>query len=104
MRVWIVSHHNAEPEGTASGRALWALGEGLVADGHEVSAISWAEKPPHTALPAWCDWRELPRVSAIAVRTRALWRPRSDVARLGLEPPPDAVAVADDPESFAAVE
>src|SRR5256885_9154746 len=97
------AYHVPEPEGAATGRALYALGEGLVADGHELSAWSWSYRGPTGPLPDWCSWRMLPPEWAPRTRLRALVRPRSDIVRTGWRPPDDAVAIADEPVSFPAV-
>lgn len=100
----MVSRHLPDPEGTAAGRALWALGEGLVAAGHDLDVWSWWYDEPERELPAWCRWAPLPRESGARTRLRALVRPRSDVVRARWAPPEDAdVVVADDPVSFPAV-
>lgn len=104
MRIDVVSRHLPDPAGTAAGRALHALGEGLVGEGHDLAVWSWWYDAPEQDLPAWCRWAPLPDEPAHRTRRRALVRPRSDVERAGWEPRPDAdVVVADDPVSFAAV-
>lgn len=101
----MVSRHLPDEQGTAAGRALWALGEGLVAAGHDLDVWSWWYDPPASPLPAWCRWAPLPDEPALRTRTRALLRPRRDVVRAGWQPPTGAdVVVADDPVSFPAVE
>lgn len=103
MNFWIVTRHFPTGEGTAAGRILLATCEGLRQDGHQVAAVCWApERPPH-GLPDWCSWRPIEEESHVRSRLRSLFRPRTEVARLGLTPPEDAVAVADEPLSFAAV-
>jgi glycosyltransferase involved in cell wall biosynthesis len=103
MRIAFVCQHLAEPEGAAPARALYALCSGLIAEGHEVSVLSWRAEEPRDPLPPWVAWRALPSEPRGVTRARALVRPRSDVLRLGWRPPEDAVAVADDVSSFAAV-
>lgn len=100
MRVDLLSRHLPEAQGTAAGRLLLAAGEGLVAEGVDLTVTSWSPLPP-TDLPSWCHWAPLPPEPAWATRSRALVRPRSDVARLGWEP--EGIAVADDPLSAAAL-
>ena len=90
VKFAIVAYHVPEPEGTATGRTLWAVGEGLVADGHQVEAWSWSYRPPHGPVPDWCTWRPLPSEAVLRTRARALVRPRSDIVRAGYKPPPDA--------------
>lgn len=105
MRFAVVSYHLPEAEGTAAGQALLALGAGLVADGHDVSVCSWRPDPPAGDLPVWCEWQPLPIPSGtIARRLRELRRPRYRAAALRGWAPDDVVAVADDYQSFPAVE
>jgi len=105
MKVAMVSRHLPDPAGTAAGRALFALGEGLVAAGHELDVWSWWYDAPVAALPGWCRWEPLPGEPRIRTRLRALVRPRCDVARAGWVPAAGAeVVVADDPVSFPAVD
>ncbi|MEY2425357.1 MAG: hypothetical protein QOI61_929, partial [Actinomycetota bacterium] len=42
MRLAFVSRHNPTPEGSQDGKIFRALVEGLLAVGHEVTAMSWA--------------------------------------------------------------
>ena len=103
MRWQFVSYHAATPEGTAAGRQLWAVGEGLRALGHDVQAWSWGAAPPAGELAQWCEWRPLPVEPLLRSRARSLLRPRSEVARARWTPPPADVYVADDPASWQAV-
>lgn len=103
MRFAFVSRHLPEEAGSAAGRQLWAVGEALVAAGHDLRAWSWRPEPPRGPVPAWCTWAPLPAEPAWRTRARALVRPRADAARVGWTAPPDAIAVADDPVSWAAV-
>jgi glycosyltransferase involved in cell wall biosynthesis len=100
VRLDLLSRHLPDAQGTAAGRLLLAVGEGLVAEGVELTVTSWSPDPP-TDLPPWCDWTPLPPEPAWTTRRRALVRPRSDVVRLGWEP--EGIAVADDPLSAAAL-
>ena len=99
----MVSRQLPDRQGTAPGKALLALGEGLVAEGHRVAVWSWRPEPPECDLPPWCTWRPLPPEAAWRTRLRALAWPRSDVLVAEWSPPPGAVPVADDVPSFGAV-
>ena len=103
MKIAIVSQHLPEPEGTATGRGLYALCDGLLAEGHDVRVFSWRVEPPRNEPPAWCEWRAVPREPRVVTRLRALARPRSDSERIGWHLPEDAIWIADDVPSFAAV-
>jgi hypothetical protein len=74
MRLAFVSRHNPTPEGSQDGKIFRALVEGLLAVGHEVTAMSWAHD-----------------------------QPRWDAARIDWRPPADAIAVAEDPLSWPVV-
>lgn len=103
MKWQFVGWHAAQPEGTAAGRQLYAVGEALRALGHEVEAWSWRPTQPVGATATWCEWRPLPDEPTWRTRGRALLRPRSDIVRAGWRGEPGAVVVADDPASWAAV-
>ncbi|HZT66379.1 MAG TPA: glycosyltransferase family 4 protein [Acidimicrobiales bacterium] len=104
MRICLVSEHYPAEHGSAPDRALFAIGQGLVDEGHELEAWSWKDSPPDLAPPPWCRWEPLPPEPVMRTRARAILRPRSDVVRAGWRPPPAAdVVVADDVVSFAAV-
>jgi glycosyltransferase involved in cell wall biosynthesis len=103
MKLALVSRHLPEPEGTATGRALWALASGLLAEGHAVDVCSWWPEPPERDLPPWCEWRPLPPEARLPMKLRALLRPRWDAARVPWRPNSGAVAVADEPLSFPVV-
>jgi hypothetical protein len=99
----IVSRHLPEAEGSAAGRALLASCEGLLEAGESVRVTSWRTEPPTSQPPDWCEWRPLPSEGRVRTRARALARPRWDAARLGIDVEPGEWAIADDPESWAAV-
>lgn len=104
LRFAVLSRHLPDPEGTAAGRILSATCEGLIAEGHSVEAFSWGPEPPSKPLPAWSEWRRVdPALDPIS-RIRAVIHPRNDAARAAFSAESDAVAVADDPLSFAGVE
>ena len=103
MRFSIVSIVPPEREGGPPHRALLALAEGLIDEGHEVDCWVWGPDEPREELPAWARWEQLPPESQVRTRARALIRPRHDTARAGWEPAPGAIALADMPVSYAAV-
>jgi glycosyltransferase involved in cell wall biosynthesis len=103
VKLALVAWHRPEPEGTPTGRCLYALGEGLVAEGHEVAVWSWTRHAPDGPLPDWCEWRHLPPEPAWRTRGRALVRPRHDIVRAGWRLPEDAVGLADEPISWSAL-
>lgn len=104
VKFAFVSRHCPRPEGTPTGRIFFAVGEGLVAEGHEVEAVAWAPDQPHDDLPPWCTWRPLPGEAHWRMRARALVLPRRDVRRIDWQPPTDAIVIAEDPLSYPKVE
>ena len=103
MKVSVVAREHPDPHGTAAGRALWAWCEGLRALGCELEAWSWHPHEPRRALPAWCTWMTPEPVPRRRAHVQALRRPRAESAALRWSPQTDAVAIADDVASFAAV-
>jgi glycosyltransferase involved in cell wall biosynthesis len=99
----IVTNHVPEPEGTASGRALLALCEGLLAEGHGVDVWSWRDAPPEAELPAWCRWAPLRRAGRWVAHAKALRSPRWEPGAMGWQPAEGAIALSDTPESWTAV-
>ncbi|MEY2471886.1 MAG: polysaccharide biosynthesis protein PslH [Actinomycetota bacterium] len=103
MRLAFVSRHNPTPEGSQDGKIFRALVEGLIADGHDVTAMSWAHDQPHDEMPDWCEFRYVPPEAPWTMHARAVVRPRWDAARIDWRPPADAFAIAEDPLSWAVV-
>jgi glycosyltransferase involved in cell wall biosynthesis len=104
MKFSVVTYHLPHPDGTATGRHVFALWEAVRSMGHEVEAWCWGEPPSGLEPPGWVrreryhdpgGWRALPRT---------LRRPRGGLAQVGWNAPADAVAWAEEPESYAAVE
>ena len=103
MKIAVVAYEQPDPEGTAAGRALWTWCEGMRSLGHDLEAWSWYPSTPPRALPAWCHWEPLRHGPRWSAHLRAIAAPRRESSRHGWGPPSDAVAVADDVPSFAAV-
>jgi hypothetical protein len=104
----VAAWHAPVPEGSATGRILRALCDGLQDIGHTLDVSVWGEgaagHSDTTDLPGWCTWQPLPRRTSWRMHARALTRPRTEVALAGWAPREGAVALADEPQSFAAVE
>jgi hypothetical protein len=103
LRVTFVGYAPADPEGTAAGRQLYAVGEALRADGHDVEAWSWSFAEPAATTAAWCEWRPLPAEPGWRLRARSAVRPRSRVRAARWAMPTDRIVIADDPASWPAV-
>ena len=104
MHFSVAAWHQPVTEGTATGRILRALCDGLLADGHTLDVWAWGEDEPVGDLPDWCTWRPVPKRAMWRMHLRAIARPRSEITRDGWRPRPGAVALADDPVSYAAVD
>lgn len=102
MKLLLVSEHLPQAEGTASGRLLRAAGDGLVAAGHEVTAVCWTEHEPTEPLPGWARWQPVLRGHGLLDHARAVLRPRWASAALGLEDVAD-LSFAEDPLSWPAI-
>lgn len=102
--VVLVSRHVPRPQGTAAGRALFALGAGLVSMGVPLTVHSWDPDANGDDLPAWCRHHDLAPEPRWRATARSVLHPVHEVVRSGLGPfDPGAVVVADDPPSFPAV-
>lgn len=100
MNVRIVSWHVPDAQGSAAGRALFALGAGFLADGHGVDVVTWGSDSQPDHLPPWARWVRRPPAPP---RWSTVLYPRSSAAALDLAPPDDHVCIADDYLSFPAV-
>jgi glycosyltransferase involved in cell wall biosynthesis len=103
MKISVVTYHLPHPDGTATGRHVFAVWDAARAMGHHVEAWCWGEPPAGLEPPEWvrCSgyhdaggWRRLPTT---------IRRPRGGLAEVGWVPPPDAVVWAEEPESYAAI-
>lgn len=103
MRLRLVSAHLPEREGTATGRLLRAVGEGLLAEGHHITAVCWTDRVPREELPPWAQWRPVACGAGLKEHLEAVLRPRWASRALALEPDPDVLNLAEEPPSYAAV-
>ena len=102
--VVVVARSLPDPRGSAPARLLHGFAVGARRAGRDVSVWSWWPGPaPADGLPSWVRWDRLPPQSWPAMKARALLRPRSDVVTARWQVPDDAIAVAEDFLSFAAV-
>jgi glycosyltransferase involved in cell wall biosynthesis len=103
VKISVVTYHLPHPDGTATGRHVFAVWDAIRALGHDVDAWCWGDPPVGLEPPEWVrcaryhdagGWRRLPTT---------IRRPRGGLAEVGWEPAPDAVAWAEEPESYAAI-
>jgi glycosyltransferase involved in cell wall biosynthesis len=104
MRFSVVTYHLPHPDGSATGRHVFAVWDAVRSMGHQVEAWCWGDPPLGLTPPTWVrcaryhdpgGWRRLP----VTIR-----RPRGGLAEVGWTPADDAIAWAEEPESFAAVD
>lgn len=105
MKVAFVTSNLPHRQGTAAGRQLAAIGDALLAAGHQISAWCWSQPPDGLTPPDWCQVRPVPAPPAGALRDRAqtLLHPRDHLRGCGWLPPAGAVAFADDWDSVSAL-
>lgn len=84
-------------EGSAAGRILLALLDGLTAAGHDARVASFHAEAAPSDLPDSVEWVRVPPGNALATHARALLNPRSAVLRTDWAPRPDAIPVAVEP-------
>jgi glycosyltransferase involved in cell wall biosynthesis len=84
-------------EGSAAGRILLALLDGLTAAGQDVRVASFHAEPAPPNLPDSVEWVRVPSGHALATHARAVVNPRSAVLRTSWTPRPDAIPVAVEP-------
>lgn len=103
MRISVVTYHLPHPDGTATGRHVYAVWEAVRALGHEVTAWCWGRPPAELEPPAWVHCERYDDPGGWRRRPATLLDPRGGIASVGWQPPPGAVAWAEEPESFPAV-
>lgn len=103
MRFAVVSYHLPHPEGTANGRHVFAAWEAVRQAGHDVDLWCWGEPPPGLTPPEWATCRRFVDPGGLRRKPAALLRPRWGLAGAGWRAPDDAVAWAEEPESYAAI-
>jgi glycosyltransferase involved in cell wall biosynthesis len=103
VRIAVVTYHLPHPDGTATGRHVYAIWEAARALGHDVSAWCWGHAPAGLEAPEWVRCERYHDPGGWRRRPATLLNPRGGIASLGWRPPADAVAWAEEPESFPAV-
>ncbi|HVS67849.1 MAG TPA: glycosyltransferase family 4 protein [Mycobacteriales bacterium] len=104
MKIDVVTYHLPHPDGTATGRHVFAIWEAVRAMGHDVSAWCWGRVPDDLEPPSWVKVSHFHDPGGWRRKPATILRPRGGLASVGWEPSPDAaVAWAEEPESYAAV-
>lgn len=100
----MVTYHLPHPDGTATGRHVFAIWDAARAMGHDVTAWCWGRVPDGLAPPPWVRCSPYHDPGGWRRKPATLLHPRGGLAAVGWEPSPDAVAWAEEPESYAAIE
>jgi glycosyltransferase involved in cell wall biosynthesis len=103
MKIEVVTYHLPHPDGTATGRHVFAIWDAVRAMGHDVSAWCWGRVPEGLEPPSWVRCSPYHDPGGWRRKPATLMHPRGGLASVGWEPAPDAVAWAEEPESYAAV-
>jgi glycosyltransferase involved in cell wall biosynthesis len=104
MRFSVVTYHLPHPDGTATGRHVFAVWDAVRSMGHDVDAWCWGEPPTGLDPPDWVRCARYNDPGSLRRKPARLRRPRGGIAEVGWDPPAGAVAWAEEPESYAAVE
>lgn len=103
MKIEVVTWHLPHPDGTATGRHVFAIWDAVRDLGHDVSAWCWGRVPAGLEPPPWVRCQEFHDPGGWRRKPATLARPRGGLAAVGWQPASDAVAWAEEPESYAAV-
>lgn len=103
MRIEVVSYHLPHPDGTATGRHVYAIWDAVRALGHDVSVWCWGDVPAGLAAPEWVRCERYHDAGGWRRRPATLVSPRGGIASASWRPSPDAVAWAEEPESYPAI-
>jgi hypothetical protein len=103
MKIAVVTYHLPHPDGTATGRHVYAIWQAARALGHDVEAWCWGRVPAGLEPPEWVSCERYDDPGGWRRKPATLVNPRGGIASVGWRPPVDAVAWAEEPESFPAV-
>ncbi|HEX3705307.1 MAG TPA: glycosyltransferase family 4 protein [Mycobacteriales bacterium] len=103
MKIEVVTWHLPHADGTATGRHVFAIWDAMRAMGHDVTAWCWGRVPQGLTPPSWVRCEEFQDPGGWRRKPATLARPRAGIAAVGWQPSSDAVAWAEEPESYAAV-
>jgi glycosyltransferase involved in cell wall biosynthesis len=103
VKIEVVTYHLPHPDGTATGRHVFAIWDAMRAMGHDVSAWCWGRAPEGLEPPSWVRSSPFHDPGGWRRKPATLLHPRGGLASVGWEPSPDAVVWAEEPESYAAV-
>lgn len=103
MRIEVVSYHLPHPDGTATGRHVYAIWTAARAMGHDVRVWCWGDPPAGLQAPGWVRMQGFHDPGGWRRRSATIHRPRWGLASVGWAPEPGAFCWAEEPESYAAV-
>ncbi|HVW81457.1 MAG TPA: glycosyltransferase family 4 protein [Mycobacteriales bacterium] len=104
MKIEVVTWHLPHPDGTATGRHVFAIWDAVRQLGHDVSAWCWGRAPEGLEPPSWVRCEPFHDPGGWRRKPATLVRPRAGIASVGWQPSAGAVAWAEEPESYAAIE
>lgn len=103
VKFSVVTWHLPHPDGTATGRHVFAVWDEIRTQGHDVEAWCWGDPPPGLEPPEWVRCERYHDPGGLRRLPTTIRRPRGGLAEVGWTPPGDAIAWAEEPESYAAV-
>ncbi|HWB67426.1 MAG TPA: glycosyltransferase [Mycobacteriales bacterium] len=103
MKIEVVTWHLPHPDGTATGRHVFAIWDAVRQQGHDVTAWCWGSPPDGLTPPPWVRCSPYHDPGGWRRKPATLLRPRAGLASVGWQPSDDAVAWAEEPESYAAI-
>jgi hypothetical protein len=103
VRIEVVTWHLPHPDGTATGRHVFAIWDAVRAMGHDVEAWCWGRVPAGLVPPEWVRCQEFRDPGGWRRKPATLVHPRAGIGEVGWRPSAGAVAWAEEPESYAAI-
>jgi glycosyltransferase involved in cell wall biosynthesis len=103
VKIEVVTYHLPHPDGTATGRHVFAIWDAVRAMGHDVSAWCWGRAPAGLEPPSWVRCAPYHDPGGWRRKPATLVHPRGGLGSVGWQPSPGAVAWAEEPESYAAI-
>lgn len=103
MNFLVVTYHLPHPNGTATGRQVFGVWDGIRSLGHNVRAWAWGAAPAGLEPPEWVELRPFHDPGGWRGKPVTLRRPRWGLAGAGWRLPSDVIGWAEEPESYAVI-